>query len=130
MPTTDRSNANSRGQRAAQLLLLAGVASIFASLVWSTLPLHRVLWSDAQARQYQEVSARLHDLAHRFGDQPTHGDPRSVVPELEQAQKEYDRLRHHLDAARNEPAQMSSVLFWGGVLLSVVGGAIYFTNRY
>jgi hypothetical protein len=130
MPATEQIGLGSHRERGALLALLIGIAAIAMSLIWPSLPLHRILWNDNQAHQYQEVSAKLHELAHRYGDQTGSSKGSAPSPELKRAQKEYDDLRQQLDTARSEPARLSSLMLLAGILLSVTGGAIYLTNRH
>jgi hypothetical protein len=129
MPETEQNYAGLGRKRIAIALLLAGVVAIFSSLVWPALAMRRVLWSDEQARQYQQASAKLHALAHEMGDKASGKKGQGVPPELQQAQADYDQIRHQLDVARQEPARMSSAIFWGGILLSAVGAALYFATH-
>src|SRR5262249_43828163 len=109
-------------------MLLLGVVLIAVSLMWPSLPVGTSAWSVDQAREYQSASVSLHELSHKYEGElsKTRG---ALPPEFQQAKDKFDRLREELDAAQQRQMRIAHLMFFSGVLLSVVGGAIHFLGR-
>jgi hypothetical protein len=126
MPGTEGGGSIAWKERAALLTLLAGVALIVVSLIWQSLPLGSSGWSDELGREYQSASADLHELSHKYESRAKSNE---VPAEWQRAKDSYDRLRQQLDSTRGQSARIATLLLRFGIVLSVVGAAVYFAAR-
>jgi len=111
--------------------LLCGLGLIALSWVWPFVSSGRSQWSDQQAREYQRVSTELHGLSHEFARQQEEGsDVDAVAEKLKSAQSEFSRLHQDLEAARQSPLRIASLLRLLGLALIVVGVIVHYSDRF
>ena len=121
MATTDSPVERSRCRAWPVVALSLGISLVGLSLVWPNISGGRANWTEEQALAYQAASARLHELSHGHGDRSAGAVTEPVHPEMQKAQREYDGLRAQLDAARERPAQIATILRYAGILVAVAG---------
>lgn len=101
--------------------LVIGLALLALSLVWpSSSSAAATGWSAQQAKQYQQASARLHELSHT----PPNATPAQRVAHdraLKQAEGEFHSMRADLDAALARPARWTSILRFAAACLIICG---------
>jgi len=108
-------------------------------------------WTEDDSKAYAAAGARLHDLlegAHSHDEQPdfeseeaekafaaaqrrrarmqVQVDPRDVI----QAQEVFQEQQQRLEAARSGNARQIGVLFWGGIVLMIVGATGFFAANH
>lgn len=114
---------------ASAFALIAGVALIALSMFWpSSASAGRSNWSPQQAKQYQQASARLHELSHA----PEHPTPAQTLAhdrELKQAEAEFGAMRADLDTALGSSGKTTTILRLAGAVLIITGCIALYQRR-
>jgi predicted PurR-regulated permease PerM len=130
MPTNDLRESSSRQSSVSFVVLLIGVVLIGVSLVLPKYATGRSQWSDEQAFQYQATSAELHSLSHQFADASESGaNDQEIELRLQSAQEEFERLHSQLEAARQSPARLATIMQLLGSVMVAIGAVLYFLNH-
>ena len=110
---------------AAISLLTAGIGLLAVSFVWTWWATGRASWSDQQALDFQAASSRLHSLSHEFAHEAGQGNTNGLRSQLAEAQMRFGEMRARLESAQNRPKRVAMMIRIAGLLMAVVGGAIY-----
>jgi hypothetical protein len=128
MPNSEPRSSADRRTVAAITLLTAGIALLALSFAWTWWATGRSSWSDQQALKFQEASSRLHSLSHEYAHEAQHGDTDALRSQLAEAQARFGEMRAQLETAQNRPKRVAMMIRVAGLLMAVIGGAIYATG--
>lgn len=110
--------------------LIVGIALIALSMFWpSTATAGRSNWSPQQAKQYQQASARRHELSNKPRQDLTAAERLAYDREAEQAKAEYDAIRADLDSAIGSSAKITTILRLAGAVLIITGCIVLYLRR-
>ena len=91
-----------------------------------------VVWSEQQASEHAEASAKLHRLAHAHPHSADHGDGSEGEHKnrsLKEARQRYEQSGAMLERARAYRQGMARLLKWAGAACALLGGVGYFLLR-
>jgi len=104
-----------------------GLFLLVLSFVWVNMFSGRSAFTDEKAHRWNEVKARLHNLAF-YVNAPPGTIKMHSGPDLGQAKAEFDKLKIENDQLAAEfsgvydkPRTLATVLKWSGLSLAVVG---------
>jgi hypothetical protein len=110
------------------LATVVGLVLMVLSFLWAALfpPVNR--WSDEQAKEHQQASAKYHQLQHTVGHQlksPKNSSPKpqpqSTPGDLEAAKKRWQEIEAARVAARDSGEQTKWWLRLGGAAVAAIG---------
>lgn len=106
-------------------LLLAGL--------WSLVFSDKAVWTEPQAKEYQEAAASLHAAAHQRADagKPPHANEpaHNSTVSYDEAKARYEKSQAALDSARSFQSRPAAIFRWIGGILCTLGLVGYFVGR-
>ena len=118
-------------------VIALGLFFLGCAWLWPTVCGDGAVWSDTQAKEFQESAALLHAAAHQraeagspaygkaHANEPAHESPLS----FEEAKARYERSHAQLASARSFQSGPATVLRWIGGILASLGVVGYFVAR-
>lgn len=103
-------------------LIMLGVIFVALSLLWPAIANSRASWSSAQAQEYAETSAALHEAAHDHAGKVT-------TEQFVALQARFEKNRTALEHAQQEPQRWSRILLWSGAALAGAGGLMHLSRQ-
>jgi hypothetical protein len=100
--------------------MLVGLCLLAVSYLWPSGP---GAWTNAQQDALSTAGRRMQQLAHGDQRNATTGNRRQRDREIQNAAREYARLRNELDESLHAGRRTARLFFWSGIALSL-GGAI------
>jgi hypothetical protein len=107
-----------------------GSLALGLSFVWTIVFPPERQWTEDQAKEHQQASAKVHQLQHMVGGH-SHGKQPAAArtasqptqADLDAARSHYEKTRAGLETARSEGRHTALWLRYGGVVIAALGVA-------